>query len=208
MEGLTRGELAVFRRFRRPAEIQDFLDTLEYRQEDEYFSPRSVLRERRAHCVDGSLFACVGLRLLGHPPRIVDLLIGGEADEHLLAVFQLGGLWGAVAQSNFVGLRYRDPVYRTLRELALSYFPVYFNAHGEKVLRGYTVPLDLSRYDRYHWMTSEEHLRLVVNRIDHVRRFELFPKQAERHLVPVDERTFGGTGIWGASRRAWRRPRR
>jgi len=110
-----------------PARIQAFLDDIAYSTDDFYRCPLRVLRERTAHCFDGAVFAAAALRRLGHPPLILDLLSNGRDDEHLLALFKVDGHWGAVAKSNFVGLRFREPVYRSLRELAMSYFEQYYN---------------------------------------------------------------------------------
>ena len=140
----TRAELAVLRRLRSPGRIQDFLDGLAYRTEDLPASPRRVLAERRAHCFDGALFAAAALRLAGHKPLLVDLQAVRD-DDHVLAVYRDRGRWGALAKSNFSGLRFRDPIFRDLRELAASYFEDYFNLRGEKTLRNFSVPFDLSR---------------------------------------------------------------
>jgi hypothetical protein len=126
-----------------PAAIQAFLDDIPYSTDDFYRCPLRVLRERTAHCFDGALFGAAALRRLGYPPLILDMLAERD-DEHLLALYRVDSHWGAVAKSNFAGLRFREPVYRSLRELVMSYFEDYFNADGEKTLRGYTVPLDLS----------------------------------------------------------------
>lgn len=109
-------------RLSNPSRIQAFLDELAYSTEPIYRCPLRVLRERTAHCFDGALFAAAALRCLGYPPLIVDLLPNGRDDDHLLALYRVDGHWGAVAKSNFVGLRFREPIHRTLRELALSYF--------------------------------------------------------------------------------------
>ena len=130
-----------------PVAIQAFLDAIPYSAEEVYRSPASVLRDRMGHCFDGALFAAAALRRLGHPPRIVDM-IAVRDDDHILAVYKRFGCWGAVAKSNYVGLRFREPIYRSLRELVLSYFELFYNVAGEKTLRAYTVPLDLSGFDR------------------------------------------------------------
>ncbi|HKP94089.1 MAG TPA: hypothetical protein VJS88_09355, partial [Chthoniobacterales bacterium] len=129
-------ELRTLRALKSPIGIQRLLDEIPYHLAGTAWSPRTVLRERTAHCLEGALFAAAALRVLGFPPLILDL----EADEdtdHVLAVFKLRGHWGAIAKSNFAGCRYREPVYRTLRELALSYFNTYFNLRAERTLRRY-----------------------------------------------------------------------
>lgn len=184
----TRAEEALFRRLSTPERIQRFLDGLPYRAETEPACPRGVIAERRAHCYDGALFAAAALRRLGHPPRLVDLRAVRD-DDHVLAVFQVGGAWGALAKSNFAGLRFREPIHRTLRELALSYFEDYFNTDGEKTLREVSGPLGLAQFDRLGWEFRTGPLQLISDRLDalHHRRL-LTPLQARR-LVRVDARS-------------------
>ena len=172
-----------------PPAIQAFLDAVPYSTDLFYRSPRTVLADRRAHCFDGALFGAAALRRLSHRPRIVDLLPAeGRDDDHILAVFQRDGLWGAVAKSNFVGLRYREPVYRGLRELVMSYFEVYFNLAREKTLRAYTVPLDLSAFDPLGWEVRDgEPLEAIAQRLDEIRRFPLLPAESAGSLALVDE---------------------
>jgi hypothetical protein len=173
-----------------PAAIQAFLDSIPYSPDDFYRCPLRVLRERTAHCFDGAVFAAMALRRLGYPALILDMLSNGRDDEHLLALFKAAGCWGAVAKSNFVGLRFREPVYRTIRELVMSYFEQYYNLEREKTLRGYTGPLNLKRFDRLNWMTSDEIMELIAQRTEEIRRVMLIDAGMERRLVPVDERTY------------------
>ncbi len=152
---LTHEEAALLARLTTPRRIQDFLDGITY--EPDYFNrcPLRVIRERRGHCYDGALFAAAALRRLGHPPLVIDLKQEPLVDDdHMLAVFRHNGAFGALAKSNFTGLRYREPVYRTLRELVMSYFDDFFNTLGRRTLRGYTRLLDLTPYDRVAWETS------------------------------------------------------
>src|SRR5678816_1385428 len=139
----TAAERAVFRRLNRPEKIQRFLDSeLAYNKEPNgptCRSPRRVLRDRTAHCMEGALIGAAALRMCGHPPLLMDLEAVRDVD-HVLAIFRLRGHWGAVAKSNYSGLRYREPVYRTLRELAMSYFEHYYNLKREKTLRKYSRP--------------------------------------------------------------------
>jgi hypothetical protein len=151
-------ERAVLRRLRTPEKIQRFLDEeLDYNLLPETcYSPRLVLRHRTAHCMEGAMLAAAALRFHGDPPLLIDLTAVRD-DDHVLALFRRDGLWGAIAKSNYAGLRYRTPVYRTLRELAISYFEHYFNEDGEKTLRGYgTRPVNLARFDQVGWMTRED----------------------------------------------------
>jgi hypothetical protein len=204
-EQLTPEELALIRGLDRPFRIQEFLDTIPYSVEEIYRSPLRVLRDRQAHCFDGALFAAAALRRLGHPPLILELVPNDRDDEHLLALYRCDGLWGAVGQSNFVGLRFREPLYRTLRELALSYFEQYFNVQREKTLRGYRRPLDLRVFDGLDWMASDDHLEAIAARLDRTRSVPLVKPDMETRLAPVDERTYRG-GLLGADERGLYRP--
>ncbi len=162
--GLTREELAVLRRLSRPEKIQLFLDEeLLYNKEPEgetCRSPRRVLRDRVAHCMEGAVFAAAALRVHDHPPTIVDLEAVRD-DDHLLAVFKESGHWGAIGKSNYSGLRFREPVYRTLRELVMSFYEQYYNPRGEKTLRFYSRPVNLQRFDPIGWMTAEDDLWVI-----------------------------------------------
>lgn len=198
-------ERKVFERLRSPAAIQAFLDRLPYSADPIYRCPRAVLRDRKAHCFDGALFAAAALRRLGHPPRILDLFAEDD-DDHLLALFQVGGHWGALAKSNFVGLRYREPIHRTLRELALSYFEDYYNSAGRRTLRSYTAPLDLRRYDHLGWMTDDEPLEIIAQATDRLRRYALITPAMARRLLPVDRRSLQA-GMLGTNPAGLYRPR-
>ncbi len=195
---LTNEERAVLASLTTPRKIQDFLDTVAY--EPEYFNraPLRVLRERRGHCLDGGIFAAAALRRLGHAPLILDLTPEPLMDDdHVLAVFRAAGGFGAVAKSNFVGLRFRDPVFRTVRELVMSYFEDYFNSYGRKTLRGYTRLLDLSHYDVIDWETSDAACDRVEKRLQGMRSIPLLTPEMVRELTPVDRRRLDA-GLTGA----------
>jgi len=183
-------ERAIVNGLTRPAGIQAFLDSIPYSTDEFYRCPLRVLRDRTAHCFDGAVFAAAALRRIGHPPLILDLLSNGRDDEHLLALFKDHGYWGAVAKSNFAGLRFREPVYRTLRELVMSYFEQYYNLEREKTLRGYTGPLNLKRFDRLNWMTADETMELIAQRTEEIRRVMLIGGEMEKRLSLVDERSY------------------
>ena len=187
---LSAEERAIVNGLTRPSGIQAFLDSIPYSTDEFYRCPLRVLRDRTAHCFDGAVFAAAALRRIGHPPLILDLLSNGRDDEHLLALFKDHGCWGAVAKSNFVGLRFREPVYRTLRELVMSYFEQYYNLEREKTLRGYTGPLNLKRFDRLNWMTADETMELIAQRTEEIRRVMLIGGEMEKRLSLVDERSY------------------
>ena len=186
---LTKTEGRLIERLSTPNKIQLFLDDLAYSSEVVYRSPRRVLRQRTCQCFDGALFGAAMLRRLGHPALILNLLPNDRDDDHILALFKHRGDWGAVAKSNFVGLRFREPIYRTLRELVLSYFEQYYNVAGEKTLRGYTLPLNLKTFDKFHWMTRDEPLDLIAQRLDEIRRVFILTRPVLTRLSLVDKRS-------------------
>ena len=146
MYGLTRAEAAALRRLSTPEKVQAYLDALRYNTEtggETCRSPRRVLRDGTAHCAEGAFFAAAAFRVNGRPPLVVDLGSVRD-DDHVLAVYRDRGLWGAVATSKFAGLRFRAPVYRTIRELVMSYFDDYYNWDGERTLRAYSRPTSLA----------------------------------------------------------------
>ena len=206
---LTRSELRNLARLTTPIKIQAFLDELDYSTEETYRCPLRVLRERVAHCYDGALLAAALLRRLGHPPLILEMLPNHRDDDHLLALFKEDGHWGAVGKSNFVGLRFREPIHRTLRELILSYFESFFNLEREKTLRGYTLPLNLGPFDRHGWMVKDEPLNLIAENLDRTRTVRLLSPKMVKNLSPTDPRTFQA-GLMGADEkglyRAGRKP--
>ena len=159
--GFTPAELRRLRALKDPYGIQRVLDAMPYHLEDTAWSPRRVLRENTSHCYEGALFAAAALRVNGYPPLIIDFEAEHDTD-HVLAIYKVGGYWGAVAKSNYTGCRYREPVYRSLRELALSYFDVYFNLRGERTLRTFSRPVDMKRFDPLHWMTTDKPVWFVA----------------------------------------------
>jgi len=195
-ERFTAKERATLEKLTNPFRIQEFLDKVRYSDDPIYRCPRSVLRDRKGHCVDGALFAACALWRLGHPPLIAELRAVRD-DDHLLALFRVRGCWGAVAKSNFVGLRYREPVYRSLRELALSYFESYYNVQREKTLRDYSVALDLRAGD-VDWMYADAAVDRVVARLESSRHYPLVSAAMVTGLRLVDPRSFEA-GLIGAN---------
>lgn len=149
-----------------------------------------MLRDRTAQCFDGALFAAAALRRLGHPPLISEMLPNERDDDHIIALYKRKGHWGAIAKSNFVGLRFREPIYRTLRELLMSYFEQYYNVRREKTLRGYTRPLNLKTFDKFNWMCSDDHLEMIESRLDEIQRSKLLKPRMMPRLSLVDERSY------------------
>ncbi len=185
----TDRELEIFQPLATPFAIQAFLDDIPYSADPIYRCPRSVIRDRKAHCFDGALFAAAALRRLGYTPCVLDMLAERD-DDHLLALFREEACWGAIAKSNFAGLRFREPIYKTLRELVMSYFEDFYNIEGEKTLRGYTLPLDLSRFDRIDWMMRDDGLDEIADTLDRQRKHEIISKAQAERLQKMDERSY------------------
>jgi len=185
----TPAELRKLRSLKDPYGIQRLLDKMPYHLADTAWSPRRVLRENTSHCFEGALFAAAALRANGYPPLILDLEADHDTD-HVIAVYRINGHWGAVAKSNYTGCRYREPVYRSLRELALSYFDVYFNLRGERTLRTFSRPVNMARFDSRGWMTSDDQLWYVAEYLFTIHHYRLFTPTMIKKLHRLDDRSF------------------
>ena len=195
----TPRELRSLKALNTPVKVQRDLDDLPYNHERggaTCRSPRRVLRDRTAQCAEGAFFAAAAFRVNGRPALIVDLE-GDRDDDHLLAVYRDRGHWGAVGKSKFAGLRFRAPVYRTVRELVLSYFEDYYNYAGERTLRRYSRPASLAQFDRIGWMTSETDLWPVIDHLIGLRHVQLVPPAIAKRLPRKDKRSFEA-GLHGA----------
>jgi len=192
MPPFTPAERALFRRLSSPEKIQRYLDDLLYDKEPDgprCRSPRLVMRDRMAHCMSGALMGAAALRMLGHPPLLLDFEAERD-DDHVLALFRQRGHWGAVAKSNYSGLRFREPVYRSLRELAMSYFEHYYNLRREKTLRRYSRPVNLARFDALDWMTAEDDPWAIPEYLTTIRHTPLLRPGLVPRLGRVDRRLF------------------
>lgn len=187
--GLSPADLRTLRALKTPARIQKFVDGIEYDYAHSARSPERVLRERKGHCLEGAMLATAALRVNGHAPLLMDLEAVYD-DDHVVALYREHGLWGAIAKSNFAGLRFRAPVYRTLRELALSYFEHYYNLRGQRTLRSYSQAVNLARLDRLHWMTGEEDVWSVPELLIAARHYPIVPDRVARALPRLDRRSF------------------
>ncbi|MBM3368989.1 MAG: hypothetical protein FJY43_12070 [Betaproteobacteria bacterium] len=193
--GLTRAEFAILRRLDSPDRIQRFLYDLKQNFEpggDTCNSVRTVLHERRAHCIEGAMLAACALWVHGEPPLLLDLQAVHDYD-HVVTLFKRNGRWGALSKTNGIGLRWRDPVYRNLRELAMSWFHEYYNKRDHKTLRTYSVPYDLRRLKPAQWVTGEDGAWDVVDELEAIRHFKLLAPGAARHVLRRDpfERNVG-----------------
>jgi hypothetical protein len=192
------GERKTLRGLTTPVRIQCFLDDLRYNLEtvDTCYSPRTVLRKGVAHCMEGAMLGAMALRRLGYPPLVVDLEAVRDSD-HVLAVYRVNGYWGAVAKSDYAGLRSREPVYRNIRELVMSYFEHYYNPEGEKTLRAYSRPINLRQFDPYGWMTSDEDVWVVPNYLCEIKHTPLVTRAMLKKIAPMDERLFAAGRLGG-----------
>ena len=187
--GLARGEFALLERLDTPHRIQAFLNAIPINHEiggETVLSVREVLRQRRAHCIEGAFVAGAALWIHGEPPLLMHLDCHISDFPHVIAVFRRAGGWGAISKTNGAPLRYRDPIYRSLRELALSYFHEYSNRRGHKTLRSYSLPFDLRRLDPADWVTNEKACWPTHDRLVKLRHYPLISKRQERLLVPRD----------------------
>ena len=185
----TPAELRKLRSLKDPHGIQRFLDDMPYHLADTAWSPRLVLRENTSHCLEGAIFAAAALRVNGFPPLLLDFEADHDTD-HVMAIYRVNGHWGAIAKSNFTGCRYREPVYRSLRELAMSYFNLYFNLRRERTMRTFSRPVNLRRFDHLQWMTTEKPVWFIVNYLFEIHHYKLLRPGMAKRLHRVDERLF------------------
>ena len=189
LDSFTPSERRKLRAMKNPDGIQKFLDDAPYHLADTAWSPRRVLAEQTAHCLEGAIFAAAALRANGFPPLLLDFEAEHDTD-HVIAIFRQNGCWGAVAKSNYSGLRFREPVYRTLRELVMSYFEHYYNLRGEHTLRSYAGPVNLARLDGRHWMTDEEDVWCVPELLIAAKHYPAIPHKVARALPRLDRRSY------------------
>lgn len=187
---LTRDERRILRTLDAPWKIQEFLNATPTNHEpegDTCLSPRRVLRERRAHCMEGAMLAALALRFHGGKPLVVDMTGTPDDCDHVVAVYRRNGHWGAISKTNHSVLRFREPVYRTLREMMMSYFHEYSSqATGKKTLRSYSMPVDLSRFDRLGWMTREDDVWEIPEHLADVRHIPLLTRAQIMALRKAD----------------------
>lgn len=189
MFDLTKKEEKILRKLNTPEKIQDFLNKLEINFEENgetCMSPRRVLETEKCHCIEGAILAALALRLHGKKPLIVDLTASKEDFDHVIAVFRENGKWGAISKTNHAVLRYREPVYGSIRELVMSFFHEYFDDNGRKTLRSYSKPVDLSRFDELRWITSDEDVWFVDKYLGKVRHFKILNQNEISRLRRAD----------------------
>jgi hypothetical protein len=200
----TKGELYLLKRHASPERAQDLLDSLPYRCEDGHFSARAPLRDGRAHCFDGALLAAAALTRGEFQPMLVDLCAERD-DDHILCVYRCRGYWGAVAKSNFPGLRFREPIFKSVRELVLSYFELYFNMQREKSLRAFSKPLRLPSRTRLDWECNDRAGDAVVRLLNKQPHYPLLERHHTKRLREVDKR-FYSSQLLGVNQKGVYRP--
>ena len=184
---LTPEQRRTWENLNSPMDIQAYLDNTPYSTESFDRSPLSVMRDGVAHCLDGGLFAAAALRRLRYQPLLVDIFpIPNTDDDHILAIYRRNGDYGCLAKSNFPGLRSRQPVYRNLRELVMSYFEVFFNLDGTRSLRTYTAPLNLSHFDYLEWTWRDEAGPIIEAHLAKMHRYRILKPEMEAELPPMD----------------------
>lgn len=186
---LTQHEYRILRALKRPADVQDFLEMLPFNfcpTGDTCYSPRLVLQKGTAHCMEGALLAALALRLQGRKPLLLDLTAARDDFDHVVALWQERGRWGAISKTNHGVLRYREPIYRSVQELAVSYFHEYFYKDGKKTLRSFAGPIDLSRFDRRGWMTAEDDVWYIPEHLADVRHTPIVTPRQLRQLRRAD----------------------
>ena len=182
-------ELKLFRRLNTPRKIQDFINSVPVNFEpngDSCLSPREVIKQNRAHCVEGALLAATVLWFHGSRPQLMDIRSNRKDVDHVVALFKKNGYWGAISKTNHAVLRFREPVYKTPRELALSFFHEYFDDTGKKNMREFSEPFDLSKIKDRSWMTSKDNLWNLVRALDESRHYKILNKKQIANLRLAD----------------------
>lgn len=190
--GYNKEEVRLFRKLNSPQKIQDYLNSIPFNFEEKgetCMSPRVAIRKNKVHCMEGAMLAAAILEFHGYKPLVVDLrsIKKPHDDDHIIAVFKKFGCFGAISKTNHPVLRYREPVYKTLRELVMSYFHEYYLVNGLKTLREYTDPFDLNYFNKLEWRTSEKDLLDIPHHLDKIKHYKILTPTQEKNLRKVDE---------------------
>jgi hypothetical protein len=185
----TKKEESFLKKLNTPAKVQDFLNSLRFNFEKEgetLKSPLSTLRTRNAHCLEGALLGAYILSLHGFTPYVMHLKATREDYDHVIAPFKVGGLWGALSKTNHAVLRYREPVYKNIRELVISYFHEYFLDNGVKTLRKYSALLNLNIFER-GWERGDGDLWGIDEELDKIKHYDIVPQSHIKKLRKADK---------------------
>lgn len=175
---------AVFSKLHSPQKIQEYLDSLKinFDMSGNLLSSKKIIQEGRAQCIEGAMFAAASLAYHDRLPLLLDFQTIGEDEDHVVALFKEYNLWGAISKTNHAILRWRDPVYRSVRELAMSYFHEYYMHDGRKSLRAFSRPFDMRRYDPKFWIMGEESLEDIAEDLDESHHFPILSKKMMKSL--------------------------
>ena len=175
-----------------PFAIQEYLDSMSYIGEERDRSPLNVMLDKQCHCLDGGFLAALALWRIGFKPLLIDIVPDpGKDDDHVLALYRVEDRWGAVAKSNYINLGFREPVYKNLRELVMTYFEHYASIRQEKVLRGYTRPFNASRYTHLNWAWDEAGANHLYHKHFYGRKaIPLITPRMARRLNPITDRSY------------------
>jgi hypothetical protein len=190
MFGLEKKQLKILKQLNTPQKIQDFLNRMPMNFEKDgetNLSPMSVLKKKICHCAEGAALAALALRIQGYPPLVLDLTANKNDFDHVVAVYQKDGKWGAISKTNHAVLRYREPIYNSIRELAMSYFHEYFDDQGRKSLRSFSPAVNLKRFDKLGWMTTENDVDYIVEYLAEVRHFPILNRKQIQNLRKADQ---------------------
>lgn len=182
----TNAEKNFFNTLNSPIKIQEFLDNINYDPLEGSVSPRYVIKELKANCFEGAVFAAAALENIGYKPLILDLVADND-DDHVIAVYKWNNHWGAIAKSNTTVLRYREPVYKNIRELVMSYFDFYLNTNGEKTLRQYSEPVDLKLFNDANWRTTDKDLEFISDYLYSIKHHNILDKRMIKNLKKADK---------------------
>lgn len=188
----SKEEIKLFRRLNTPQKVQDFLNTIPFdvaHGGEVCSSPRMVLKKNTAHCVEGALLAAAILEFHGGKPLVMDLRTTSKPFDydHFVALFKKDSFWGAISKTNHGVLRYREPIYKNLRELALSYFHEYFLDTGVKTLREYSEAFDLNHFNKLSWRTAIDNLSEIPERVDDAKHYKLLNSKQIKNLRKADK---------------------
>jgi len=190
MLNLTPKEEKILRELKNPCQIQDFLNKFPINFEengDTCMSPRQVLKTGKCHCIEGAMLAALALRVQGKKPLVVDLTASRHDFDHVIAVFKQDGKWGCISKTNHGVLRYREPIYNSIRELVMSFFHEYTDDKGRKTLRSYSLPVNLARFDKKGWMTAEKDVWYINDYLAKVKHYKILTRKQARNLRKADK---------------------
>ena len=190
MFGLEKKEYETLRRLNTPVKIQEFLNNLKINFEengDTCMSPKMVLKHGKCHCIEGAILAALALKINNEKPLIVDMEANNKDDDHVIAVFKKHGKWGSISKTNHAVLRYREPVYNSIRELVMSFFHEYFNDNGIKTLRSFSIPVNLSRFDKFGWASAEKDIWYIPEYLTEIKHFPILERKQIMNLRKADE---------------------